>query len=88
MKMDKTYIWNQLDNLTKTETWPFGPWLGLWWLFQKDDVPDKVEAAFNKFDTDGNGFIDWSEFKQLASQLDPEQARRIFEACDSVRINK
>lgn len=50
---------------------------------KKDDVPDKVEAAFNKFDTDGNGFIDWSEFKQLASQLDPEQARRIFEACDS-----
>ena len=25
----------------------------------------RVEAAFRKFDTDGNGFIDWEEFKQV-----------------------
>ena len=25
----------------------------------------RVEAAFHKFDTDGDGFIDWEEFKQV-----------------------
>ena len=25
----------------------------------------RVEAAFRKFDTDGDGFIDWEEFKQV-----------------------
>ena len=29
------------------------------------DPLDRVEAAFNKFDTDGNGYIDWEEFKQV-----------------------
>ena len=29
------------------------------------DALDRVEAAFNKFDTDGNGYIDWEEFKQV-----------------------
>ena len=26
---------------------------------------DRVEAAFSKFDTDGNGYIDWEEFKEV-----------------------
>ena len=26
---------------------------------------DRVEAAFKKFDTDGNGYIDWDEFKEV-----------------------
>ena len=25
---------------------------------------NRVEAAFKKFDTDGDGFLDWKEFKQ------------------------
>lgn len=44
---------------------------------------DRVEAAFTKFDTDGNGYIDWEEFKEVAKNLEPEQAKRIFETCDS-----
>jgi len=43
---------------------------------------DRVEAAFHKFDTDGDGFIDWEEFKQVSKNIDSEQARRIFETCD------
>ncbi len=27
---------------------------------------DRVEAAFSKFDTDGNGYIDWEEFKEVS----------------------
>ena len=26
---------------------------------------DRVEDAFLRFDTDGDGFIDWEEFKQV-----------------------
>jgi Ca2+-binding EF-hand superfamily protein len=26
---------------------------------------NRVEAAFRQFDTDGDGFIDWEEFKQV-----------------------
>ena len=26
---------------------------------------NEVKAAFRKFDTDGDGFIDWEEFKQV-----------------------
>ena len=26
---------------------------------------DRVESAFRRFDTDGDGFIDWEEFKQV-----------------------
>ena len=31
--------------------------------FQND--LDKVEATFRKLDKDGDGFIDWEEFKQV-----------------------
>ena len=31
--------------------------------FKKD--LDKVESAFRKLDQDGDGFIDWEEFKQV-----------------------
>lgn len=43
---------------------------------------DRVEAAFRKFDTDGDGFIDWHEFKQVSKNLDSAQAQRIFDTCD------
>jgi len=41
---------------------------------------DRVEAAFRKFDLDGDGFLDWEEFKQIGMEL--EQSRRIFKSCD------
>ena len=31
--------------------------------FQRD--LDKVEVAFRKMDKDGDGFIDWDEFKEV-----------------------
>ena len=30
-----------------------------------EETMDRVEAAFKKFDTDGNGYIDWDEFKEV-----------------------
>ena len=45
---------------------------------------DKVEAAFRKLDKDGDGYIDWEEFKEVTKDLDVEQAKGIFEACDEV----
>jgi Ca2+-binding EF-hand superfamily protein len=45
---------------------------------------DRVETAFRKFDVDGDGFIDWEEFKQVAKNMNTEQARRIFDSCDQV----
>ena len=45
---------------------------------------DKVEAAFSKLDKDGDGYIDWEEFKEVTKDLDIEQAKGIFEACDEV----
>ena len=32
---------------------------------KKDTTMDRVEAAFRKFDSDGDGYIDWEEFKQV-----------------------
>ena len=32
---------------------------------KKDAAMDRVEAAFRKFDSDGDGYIDWEEFKQV-----------------------
>ena len=32
----------------------------------QEDNMDRVEAAFRKFDSDGDGYIDWEEFKQVA----------------------
>ena len=64
---------------------------------------DRVENAFRRFDTDGDGFIDWEEFKQVqfyfvlkkpdrgsqvAKNIDTEQARRIFETCDQVGLHR
>ena len=49
----------------------------------KSDL-DKVEAAFRKLDKDGDGFIDWEEFKEVSKDLDSEEAKGIFEACDKV----
>ena len=49
----------------------------------KEDL-DRVETAFRKFDVDGDGFIDWKEFKEVTKNIDSEQARRIFHSCDQV----
>ena len=49
----------------------------------KEDL-DRVEAAFRKFDTDGDGFIDWEEFKQVSKNLNSQQAKRIYDTCDQV----
>ena len=46
---------------------------------------DRVETAFRKFDIDGDGFVDWEEFKEMAKNMEPEQAKRIFNSCDKVR---
>ena len=43
---------------------------------------NQVEAAFRKFDVDQDGFIDWDEYKHVTKNLNTEQARRIFDACD------
>ena len=32
---------------------------------KKETAMDRVEAAFRKFDSDGDGYIDWEEFKQV-----------------------
>ena len=45
---------------------------------------DRVEKAFRKFDVDGDGFIDWDEFKEVTKNLESEQAERMFNSCDKV----
>eukprot|EP00092_Neocalanus_flemingeri_P020601 GFUD01022320.1.p1 GENE.GFUD01022320.1~~GFUD01022320.1.p1 ORF type:complete len:280 (+),score=121.79 GFUD01022320.1:124-963(+) len=49
---------------------------------------DKVEAAFRKLDKDGDGFIDWNEFKEVSKDLDTKEAKNIFDACDKSGDNK
>ena len=39
---------------------------------------DRVEAAFIKLDTDGDGFVDWEEFKHVTKHCDTEEARRVM----------
>ena len=34
-----------------------------------EKVLDKVEAAFKNMDKDGDGYIDWEEFKQVISSF-------------------
>ena len=45
---------------------------------------DRVETAFRKFDIDGDGFVDWEEFKEMTKNMEPEQAKRIFNSLDKV----
>ena len=45
---------------------------------------DRVETAFRKFDIDGDGFVDWEEFQEMTKNMEPEQAKRIFNSCDKV----
>ncbi|XP_023330326.1 uncharacterized protein LOC111702786 [Eurytemora carolleeae] len=49
---------------------------------EEDKPVDKIETAFRKLDIDGDGFLSWEEFQQLAVKMDPDQAERIFVACD------
>jgi len=49
---------------------------------QDSDKMDKVEFAFRKYDSDGDGFLSWEEFQQLVKNLDQEQALRIFNSCN------
>ena len=49
----------------------------------KKDI-DRVENAFRKFDVDGDGFVDWEEFQEVTKKMDPDQAKRIFNTCDTV----
>ena len=34
----------------------------------QEEPRDRVEAAFKKFDSDGDGYIDWEEFKQVGER--------------------
>lgn len=33
---------------------------------------DEIRAEFEKYDTNGNGTIDWNEFRELLSKLDKD----------------
>merc|ERR1712126_331630 len=43
----------------------------------------RVEEAFKKLDKDGDGYIDWDEFKEVAgANTKIEEVAKIFSACD------
>ena len=43
---------------------------------------DRVEAAFRKFDLDGDGFLSWDEFKQVGLLV----LDQIFTNCFIIRL--
>jgi len=44
---------------------------------------DKVEIAFKSMDKDGDGYIDWEEFKEVVgTKIGEEEAVKIFSNCD------
>ena len=45
---------------------------------------DRIELAFRRIDMNNDGFITWDEFVQYADNVDPVQAKRIFQTCDNV----
>ncbi|XP_023340815.1 calmodulin-related protein 97A [Eurytemora carolleeae] len=49
---------------------------------------DRIEVAFRNFDADGDGFLDWDEFRKVTKNMDEEQARRIFDKCDKAGDKK
>jgi len=46
----------------------------------------RIEAAFRKFDLDGDGYLSWDEFQQIG--LEEESARRIFHSSQQVEPGK
>lgn len=44
---------------------------------------DRVELAFRRIDLNNDGFITWDEFVQNVGDVDPVQAKRIFQTCDN-----
>jgi len=44
---------------------------------------DRVELAFRRIDLNNDGFITWDEFVKNVGDVDPVQAKRIFQTCDN-----
>ena len=47
-----------------------------------DEEKDKVAIAFAKFDTDGDGYLSWEEFKMMTKTMGEEQQQRFFQSGD------